>query len=259
MLNFGGFLSHLDGLTDSPQTIKTLKSGFRRLTRDLDDDDVRDAVMVRQYRDSLKQGTRNVFDNVWRHLRAYEGPETALASPDRLPYFKYAHPLFSDLSFLHGYYGDDVNAKTWRDVEDDFQRDDVKRHAMRAFEFITGSREIEPGDPLIPKDRNRLEMYPWQIRYIVNSEQEAGDFDAGMLLREFVCAVSRTDLPASFLRLGADRIVGARTSLSPSQLAKVRRDIRAAFEQGKLEVAHWLIEQIPPSANPELTATEIMW
>lgn len=259
MLNFGGFLSHLDGLTDSPQTIKTLKSGFRRLTRDLDDDDVQDAVIVRQYRDSLKQGTRNVFDNVWRHLRAYEGPETALASPDRLPYFKYAHPLFSDLSFLHGYYGDGVNAKTWRDVEDDFQRDDVKRHALRAFEFITGSREIEPGDPLIPKDRNRLEMYPWQIRYIVNSEQEAGDFDAGMLLREFVCAVSRTDLPASFLRLGADRIVGARTSLSPSQLAKVRRDIRAAFEQGKLEVAHWLIEQIPPSANPELTATEIMW
>lgn len=259
MLNFGGFLSHLDGLTDSPQTIKTLKSGFRRLTRDLDDDDVQDAVMVRQYRDSLKQGTRNVFDNVWRHLRAYEGPETALASPDRLPYFKYAHPLFSDLSFLHGYYGDDVNAKTWRDVEDDFQRDDVKRHALRAFEFISGSREIEPGDPLIPKDRNRLEMYPWQIRYIVNSEQEAGDFDAGMLLREFVCAVSRTDLPASFLRLGADRIVGARTSLSPSQLAKMRRDIRGAFEQGKLEVAHWLVEQIPPSANPELTAAEIMW
>lgn len=259
MLNFGGFITHLDGLTDSPQTIKTLKTGFRRLTRDLDDDDVRDAVIVRQYRDSLKQGTRNVFDNVWRHLRAYEGPETALASPERLPYFKYAHPLFADLAFLHGYYGDGVHAKTWRDIEDDFQRDDVKRHAMRAFEFITGSREPEPGDPLIPKDRNRLEMYPWQIRYIVNSEQESGDFDAGTLLREFVCAVSRTDLPASFLRLGADRIVAARTSLSGSQLARLKRDVKAAAEQGKWEVLRWLVEQIPPSANPDLTRNEIMW
>lgn len=259
MLNFGGFISYLDTLSNNPTTTKTLKSGARRATRDLDDDDLQSVVMVRQYRDSLKQGTRNVFDNVWKYLRAYAGEDAGLAKPERLPYVKYAHPLFADLSFLHGYYGDRIVEQTWADIDGALHADDARRHALRAFEFITGARDPAPTDPIVPKDAARRPMAAWQVRYIVNSEETSGTFDACMFQRDFVSRFSRTDLPASFLRDGCNRIVGARNALSASQMARVRKDVLAAFDAGKYEVVSWLIEQMPQSEDVDLTRNEILW
>ena len=256
-IDFGGFLTHLDGLTDSPQTIKTLKSGFRRATRDLDDDDMQNPVIVRQYRDSLKQGTRNVFDNVWKHLRAFTND--GIARPDRLPYVKYAHPLHADMAYLHARYGDALPTKTWADLDGEFESDVVYRHAVRCHRFIAGDRSLSPGDPLVPKDAAMNPMPTWLVRYIVNSTDTCGTYEACDLFNDFASRLSLTDLPEAFLRDGCNRIVGARNALSHTQMARVRKDLKAAFDQGKLEVVRWIVEQLPQSVDPELTQNEIMW
>ena len=53
--------------------------------------------------------------------------------------------------------------------------------------------------------------------------------------------------------------MGARNALSHTQMARVRKDLKAAFDQGKLEVVRWIVEQLPQSVDPELTQNEIMW
>lgn len=175
------FRAHLKTVTPplQPVSVKTYTSGFRRISRDLGTAGVLDRNVVTQYRDSMKQGTLNVFDATWKQLRTYlqktdglDIGEAPLRSRVRM-----CHPLMPDLTTLTGFFGNRLEGLRWGDLHRSHEPQAI-RAGNRIYEFQLGlGAFVVPSDVFVVPMRGNpgVGMAAWHIEHIVNSGQHTTD------------------------------------------------------------------------------------
>lgn len=157
---------------------KTYRSGYRRMIRDLRPCDLEDPAMMKQYRASMKQGTRNVFDTMYKLFSVFMA-EHGTAFPDlpSLPRVRFAHPLMHDVLTLTGYLNvPQITSLTWGTVPEHAIEEHVERALERIYEFQTGraGATATADTPLVPTKAG-LPMREWQVEFIVNSVHHETD------------------------------------------------------------------------------------
>lgn len=209
------FRESLKSRSYSDATLKTYRSMFRRMCRDLDETDLSDVVALLQYRVQMRTGSVGIFDALWGILR--QSPiGVHLPSAPRKPVVIYPHPLFADVMLLGAVFGNErLPELTWKHVEDDprFMQSEIES-AIRCLRWATRNDDMrpEPWVPLVPKDSNLVPMQLWQVEYVINSPELAGRTlkkyakeEICLLIGEFVTQSVRLNAPASVLRFCCDR------------------------------------------------------
>lgn len=210
-----GFRESLKTRNYSERTIKTYKSMFRRLARDLDETDVYNEATLLQYRVQMRSGSVGIFDALWGILRQAEIGKLLPSAP-RKPLVVYPHPLFADVMLLGAVYGNErLPDMTWGHVDGDFRFGETeKQAAIRCLTWASGLDITKPAPqtPLLPKDQRFSPMQLWQVEYIINSPELFGRSlkkyaKEGIceLIVGFVTEVMRLNAPAGVLRDCCDR------------------------------------------------------
>jgi hypothetical protein len=186
------FRAHLKTVTPTlqPVTVKAYTSGFRRISRDLGTAGILDLSTVAQYRDSMKQGTLNVFDATWKQLRPYllktdaiDIGEAPLRSRVRM-----CHPLMPDVTTLTGFFGNGLEGLRWAEMRQGDEPQAI-RAANRIYEFQlgVGAFGVQDNVFVVPMRGNPAAcMANWHIEHIVNSGQDVTDGAPDLTSVEFM-------------------------------------------------------------------------
>jgi hypothetical protein len=189
------------GLSDAAG--KTYRSGYRRMLRDLDFSSLSDPAVLAQYRVSMKQGTRNVFDTMYKLFVVFmAGQGVTLEEPPPMPRIRFAHPLMHDVLTLTGYLNvPQLASLTWGTVPEHALNDSIERALSRIYEFQTGRAAMTATSdtPLLP-NHNGTSMHEWQVEYIVNSVHHESDHTIDRSAKRFTEALVYARVNGIFLR-----------------------------------------------------------
>ena len=155
-------------------TLKTRRHFFHRIQRELSALDLRDIAVVSAFRETLPQGSKNIFNRTWEMLRDYAATFgiTDISECPTQARIRFVHPLMPDFTTLSAYYGtDDISRLLWGDLPP--AGDGATRlAARRIYEFYVGQavpREVPAGRPVALHKGKIDAMRPWHVRAIINS------------------------------------------------------------------------------------------
>jgi hypothetical protein len=225
------FREYLDSTDLSATSRKSLMSALRRAVRDLGASDMTNAETLAEYRLTMKVGTRNVFDTMWKHLGTMFAPHgITLAQSERLSRLRFAHPLYSSVTLLGAVADyDNLSGMTWGDFAHSPHAQDTRivGAAMRVWHFQTFDPAAivlpEPTalDPLLPTgpEVDRSSLRPWRVRSIVNSRQHASDRRHIVAFGELVEGLCWGGITGGALRGVVDPILADRDAFLRSKTA----------------------------------------
>jgi hypothetical protein len=244
----------------SAASLKTYRSGLRRIERDFGPLDYYDPVVIDQYRLSMKPGTRSVFDYVWTYWREAElalgGIGWVRAEIPPMSRVRFAHPLCSDLTTLSGLYRlDDLAEMRWQDVKGKHKADKVEDSFLRIYEFQRrhAASDIRPADFIIPAGSRNEPMKPWRMEYIINSEGTATASPTERFAAKLANRLSLAGFSGLSLRQYMTALWMARASLNRSSIQHEAFDaLRTALDNKQYTTLLRLMEERWPKTRPTL-------
>lgn len=194
---------------------RMFRTMLRRMARQLDESDLRDPDMMRQFRTVLPIGSRSILSLVWRLLRETDVGRDLPEIP-RVRLVTYPHPLSADVTHLGAVFGNErLPELTWAEASTSIGWDELTLDAAGRvwWYFMPAEVEPQPDSPLVVKDTLARPMQLWQVRYIINSadfvQQSKKPLKEARLVKladRAIFVASRLRVDAAFLKAMCRRI-----------------------------------------------------
>lgn len=255
------FIGSLGKRSHNPRTARTYRSMFRRMCRDLNEEDLRNPAVLVWYRWNMAKGSVSIFSAMWSILRQTELGRDLPTSPEK-PRVLYPHPLYADVMHLGAIYGNErLPELKWNDAEGHFLFDPRAVEARRrVFEWFMGS-DATPTEktPLVVCNRAASPMQLWQVEAIVNSPTANKDHQRkykrealAPFLTEVIAMLTALNASAAQLRAACDRIVKIGVHSEQFLFKEALADLRACGTAAEVLEIVRMFPQDPYDATPAL-------
>jgi hypothetical protein len=225
--------------TYNPRTMKAYRSMFRRMCRDLNEEDLTEPAVLIWYRWHMAGGSMAIFSAIWGILRGTEVGRRLAVSPEK-PRIMYPHPLYADIMHLGAIYGNErLPEMTWAECEGHFLFDEkVVEARRRVFEWFMGT-DATPTEktPLVVCNRLGNPMQLWQVETIINSPTANKDHKRrytreglGAFLTDVIALLVSRGIDAALLRSACDRIAKIGTHAAEFQFDVAYDDLAACSD-----------------------------
>jgi len=209
------FVRHLNRQELSPKTRSVYLSGFSRIVNNLTGSDFQNTVVLQDFRTSMPQGSRNIFDAAWFHL-VPAAAEIGVILPEipQVPRIRLTHPLQPDLTLLSGVYGNHgLTQLTWADGR---KAEALVREACsRVYSFQAGQSPhgVDDAVHVCVNGPDHQPMQEWRVEYIVNSAQNRTAGHVERASEQFFSDLATARVNGMFLRDVATDLWRARNRL----------------------------------------------
>jgi hypothetical protein len=209
------FIQHVQQQALSVTTRRVYVTVFGKLCRQLVGSDLHNLVVLQDYRGSMNQGSRNMFDATWHHL-VPAAAELGVILPEipQVPRMRLTHPLQPDLTLLSGVYGNHGLAQlTWSTGR---KAEALVREACsRVYSFQTGRSPhgVDDAVHVCVNGPDHQPMQEWRIEYIINSERYRTAGHVERASEQFFSELATARVNGMFLRDVATDLWRARNRL----------------------------------------------